>query len=68
MYDKYGPDGPKMNAGRGDFGDPFDMFGFGGFPSGGKFTSFSGTGGFGSNFTFERAEEIFREAFGDDDE
>jgi DnaJ-class molecular chaperone len=62
-YDLYGNadfqegfGGPGANFG-------FEGFGFNGFNMGGKNKGFGGSFG---GFTFERAEEIFRDVFGDD--
>lgn len=57
-YDKYGStEFDNIPNGGSDFG-----FGFG---MGGRQKNFGSGGSFGG-FTFERAEEIFREAFGED--
>jgi DnaJ family protein B protein 6 len=61
-YDKYGTLDPQEQAGSygrpADFGFDFDMRGFG--KRGGFFADFNG------GFSFERAEELFRDVFGDD--
>lgn len=72
-FDKYGTadldggmGGRSSNGGFGNFG------GFDGFADFGGFDAFGGKGGkssFGGSFggfSFERAEEIFKEAFGDE--
>jgi len=67
-FDKYGTADPNgggsrsSNANFGDFGGFGGFDDFAGFGFGGK----SAFGGSFSEFSFERAEEIFREAFGDD--
>jgi len=58
-YDKYGIAEDDYSTGGSNMGG-FSGGGFGGFGG------FDGGDSFHSGFTFERAEEIFREAFGDD--